>query len=148
LRRLALLIGLLALAACAEEPRLRQNLLVCIPDPDGEVGAVRVVQRVCSQLLETAFAAAQIGRSGQLEPVAITEREARSIFRPALDAHPRLPTRFRLCFQTNSDQLTPDSVLEVEQVFADVSLRGPSFDMEVIEHTDTTGSASVNQRLS
>jgi outer membrane protein OmpA-like peptidoglycan-associated protein len=148
MRRIALLISLLVLAACAEEPRLRQNLVVVIPDADGKVGSVRVAQGGSSQLLDTAFAAAQIGRTGLLEPVAITELEARSIFKPALDAQPRLPTRFRLYFQTNSDQLTADSAKEFEQVFADVTLRGPSFDMEVIGHTDTTGSAPVNQRLS
>ena len=147
MRRL-LLVALFALAACAEEPRLRQNLFVVLPDADGKVGAVQVTQAGGSTLLNSAYAAAQIGRTGQLETVAVTPLEARSIFQSALSAAPRNPTQFRLYFQSNSDQLTPESAAAFERVFEDVRARGPGFDMEVIGHTDTTGPDTVNQRLS
>lgn len=147
MRRLFLL-ALFALAACAEEPRLRQNLFIVLPDADGKVGAIQVTQGGGATLLNSAYAAAQIGRTGQLEPVAVTDLEARSIFQSALTALPIRPTRFRLYFQTNSDQLTPESALAFEQVFDDVRARGPGFDMEVIGHTDRTGADAVNQRLS
>jgi len=147
MRRL-LLLTLFALAACAEEPRLRQNLFVVLPDADGKVGAIQVTQAGRSTLLDTPYAAAQIGRTGQIETVAVTELEARAIFQSALTALPRKPSQFRLYFQTNSDQLTPDSAVAFEQVFDDVRTRGPGFDMEVIGHTDTTGADATNQRLS
>jgi outer membrane protein OmpA-like peptidoglycan-associated protein len=135
------------LAACAE-PRLRQNLVVLIPDEQGKVGALELEQQGHPPTrLETAYAAAQVGRTGQLERVEVSEQEARQIFAAALRAQPRLPARFVLYFRQGSDELTPESTRDFEAVFLDVRER-PYLEMEVIGHTDSRGTADVNQRLS
>ncbi|HLI80131.1 MAG TPA: OmpA family protein, partial [Candidatus Binataceae bacterium] len=56
-------------------------------------------------------------------------------------------SHFTLCFENNTDIMTPDSQVLYQQVFDDIRKR-PVYEVEVIGHTDTTGELNYNQTLS
>ncbi|MEX2616716.1 MAG: OmpA family protein [Alphaproteobacteria bacterium] len=142
---LAILAVLLA-SACAE-PRLGKNLVIVLPDENGNVGAVTVTDGKNEVLLDSALAAAKITSGNRVEPVAVTNEDVDGIFARALAAQPRPPKRFRLYFIRDSDDLTEESEKEFELVFADVKKRS-AYEVQVTGHTDTTGDESYNAQLS
>ena len=58
-----------------------------------------------------------------------------------------MPASFTLYFLEGKDELTPESKLELDKVFAELKRR-PLPDIVVIGHTDTVGGLPFNDRLS
>ena len=71
----------------------------------------------------------------------------RARFGTTLDALPGAPATFLLYFREGSDELTAQSKVELEHVFAELKRR-PLPDIVVIGHTDTVGSMNYNDQLS
>src|SRR5207237_10918653 len=77
----------------------------------------------------------------------LSDAEVKQAFGTTLQALPARPTNFVLYFITGTDELTPESKAELQNVLAALKDR-PAPDVLVIGHTDTVGDAAVNDRLS
>jgi outer membrane protein OmpA-like peptidoglycan-associated protein len=139
------LLGLVAaLAACGG---IKDNLVVVVPGADGHVGAVTVTDAGGQTVLDQPYAAVTAGRGAtRTARVAVDEAQVAAIFGPARAALPRPPMTFRLYFLSDTNQLTPDSLIAFEAVFTEIARR-PAADTVVTGHTDTAGSDAYNDRL-
>jgi outer membrane protein OmpA-like peptidoglycan-associated protein len=142
MRRTVLIPLVLLLASCSS----RQSLFVVLPNPDGSSGAVTIEDGQKSVLLDHPYAAGEV-RGGVAAPAKVDQAQVQQIFGNALAAQPILPAHFVLYFEKDSDTLTPDSQRQYQAVFADIKRRS-AYEVEVIGHTDTLGSAPHNQQLS
>jgi OmpA-OmpF porin, OOP family len=154
------LAGVLA-AACAAPPEPkpppvapppvapppRADLVVLLPGKDGGVGAVVVQGGGREVVLTTAYAKAETGAGGRLDPGQATPDEVRAIFADALAVEPPRPVTFILYFIESTDQFTPESQALVDQALLAIASR-PAPELTVAGHTDTLGSAQYNDALS
>ena len=97
--------------------------------------------------LNTAYASAQTGPGGQLEPGQASPDEVRALFADALAAEPPRPVTFILYFVEATDQFTPESQALVAQVLLAIASR-PAPELTVAGHTDAVGTDQYNDTLS
>jgi OmpA-OmpF porin, OOP family len=136
------LAGVLA-AACAAPPEPKPPPVAPLP-PRADV----VVQGGGREVvLTTAYAKAETGAGGRLDPGQATPDEVRAIFADALAVEPPRPVTFILYFIESTDQFTPESQALVDQVLLAIASR-PAPELTVAGHTDTLGSAQYNDALS
>ena len=148
LGRLTVLIGALVLAACTQpEPRLGETVFVVLPEEDGSVGEISIDDGTNVVVLNQALAAATTNRDGTLRNTVVSDQDVAEIWGAALDAQPLLPRDFILYFERGTNTLTPESVAQFEEVFAEVARRELP-EVDVVGHTDTTGAAEFNANLS
>jgi outer membrane protein OmpA-like peptidoglycan-associated protein len=151
--------GLLA-AACAAKPpppppppaapaapAARADLVVLLPGRDGKVGAVVVQEGGREVVLNSAYASAQSGAGGRLEPGQASPDQVRAVFGDALSAEPPRPVTFILYFVEATDQFTPESQLLVDQIMLAIASR-PAPELTVSGHTDAVGTDQYNDALS
>jgi outer membrane protein OmpA-like peptidoglycan-associated protein len=144
-RTAALALVALLLAGCGG---VKDNLVVVLPEADGHVGAVMVVDSRGQTVLDQPYAAATAGRyERHTERVEVDAQRVAQIFGPALAARPRPPVAFRLYFLNEKDQLTQESRREFDDVFGEIANRAAA-DVVVTGHTDTAGTHSYNDALS
>jgi len=139
-----------ALAGCAQAPvktATPTTFAVLPSSSDGHVGAIVVERGGQRQVVDTAYGAARISADGSTQQVQLSEEEVRKTFGPTLAALPGKPASFLLHFLEGRDELTPESKVELEKVFAELKRR-PLPDIVVIGHTDTVGTLAFNDRLS
>jgi outer membrane protein OmpA-like peptidoglycan-associated protein len=139
------LFGLIAaLAACGG---IKDNLVVVVPGADGHVGAVTVTDARGQTVLDQPYAAVTAGRGATAsERVEITAAQVDAIFGQARGALPQPPIAFRLYFLSDTNQLTPESLIAFEDVFKEIARR-PAADTVVTGHTDTFGTDPYNDAL-
>ena len=118
-----------------------------VPGSDGHVGAIVVQHDGQQQVLDTAYGATRVRADGSTQGTTLTEAEVRTAFGPTLAALPGKPATFLVYFLEGKDELTPESKVELEKVFAELKRR-PLPDIVVIGHTDTVGTLAFNDRLS
>ena len=122
-------------------------LFAVVPAYDGHVGAIVVQRGDFIRVIDSAYAAQVLRGDGTLQPSKLTEAEVRERFGSTLAALPGVPASFTLYFLEGKDELTPESKLELDKVFAELKRR-PLPDIVVIGHTDTVGGLPFNDRLS
>ena len=147
---LALLAALAAGGCAAPDPArapIRPELFAVLPSADGHVGAIVVQRGSTSRVVDTAYGAQRVTADGAVQAAQLTEAQVREAFGDTLAALPGRPTSFMLYFLEGSDELTPDSRVELEKVFGELRRR-PLPDIVVIGHTDTVGGLAYNDRLS
>ena len=145
MRRLAAILAFAIVAAgCAP---IHPATFAVLPAPDGHIGKIVVYDGNQRHVVETAYGAQQLGADGKLQATSLTPAQVRERFGPTLAALPPSPATFTLYFLEDSDELTPESKAELEQVFSEIKRR-PLPDILVIGHTDTVGSPDFNDRLS
>ena len=125
-------------------PGTPNETVVVLPGPDGKTGTVVVQRGETRQVLDQPYAAS---RTGEAEVARLSDTEVRANFGATLQALPARPTAFMLHFITGTDELTPESKAELQNVLAALKDR-PLPDVLVIGHTDTVGDAVINDRLS
>jgi outer membrane protein OmpA-like peptidoglycan-associated protein len=140
----ALLLAAGLAAGCAAP---RPALFAVIPGADGHVGAIVVERRGEKRVIDSAYGAQRIRADGYLEDARLDAVMVREQFGSTLAALPGKPAKFVLYFLEGKDELTPDSKVELELVFAELKRR-PLPDIAVIGHTDTVGGLSYNDQLS
>jgi outer membrane protein OmpA-like peptidoglycan-associated protein len=145
LARLAVLLLAAALAAGCAAPR--PALFAVIPGADGHVGAIVVEGGGEKRLIDSAYGAQRIRADGSLEPARLDAAQVREQFGPTLAALPGKPAKFLLYFLEGKDELTPESRVELDRIFAELKRR-PLPDIAVIGHTDTVGGLAYNDQLS
>ena len=133
------------MATFMRAPTTAPELFAVLPARDGHVGAI-VVHGKDDVVLDTAYGALVIADGRQVAST-LDEAKVREMFASTLDALPGSPTSFTLYFLEGRDELTPESKIELENVFAELKRR-PLPDIVVIGHTDTVGSLDFNDKLS
>ena len=111
------------------------------------MGAVVVQEGGREVVLDTAYASAQTGTGGQLEPGQASPDQVRAVFGDALGAAPPRPVTFILYFVEATDQFTPQSQALVDQVLLAIASR-PAPELTVAGHTDAVGTDQYNDTLS
>ena len=136
-------------AGCASvpPPAPRDETVVLLPGPDGRVGALTVSHAGRQETLQTPYATASVRQEGRLEQTATTPQQVRERFGGALDAQPPRAVTFVLFFLDNSEDLTPESKLELAKILAAIA-RYPAPEILVIGHTDRKGTLDYNDGLS
>jgi outer membrane protein OmpA-like peptidoglycan-associated protein len=146
LKFLVLLLAALA-AGCTCSPRAPE-LFAVVPGADGHVGAIVVHgTNGRERVINTAYGAERIRADGTQSSGTVTESEVRESFGSTLAALPGKPASFLLYFLEGRDELTAESKIELDLVFAELKRR-PLPDIVVIGHTDTVGALTYNDSLS
>ena len=136
-------LGLLSLTACSTS----RELVVLLPGPDGQHGALAVGEGSQSTLLNTPLAGARIDTQGHVTPQTFTQEHVQQTFGQALAAQPPPSVAFILYFLMNSTELVPESKPALEALFAEVAAR-QAVEVQITGHTDRVGPLLVNDRLS
>jgi outer membrane protein OmpA-like peptidoglycan-associated protein len=131
------------LSACSTT----QELVVLLPEEDGQVGAVAIAAQQHTTILDTPLAAAKIDAQGRVKQDRLTEAEVRQTFASALAAQPPKPMSFTLYFLANSTELVPSSQATLAALLAEVAGR-QAVEVQITGHTDRVGSVADNDRLS
>lgn len=137
----ALVAGCLS-AACAPGA----GRVVLLPQA-GVASAVSVTTAAGSAELSEPYAAAELGRKGELTPVRSSEAEVRERYPELLRLQPLPPQRFTLNFQPGTSELTPESQSQLDAVIEAARSRGGG-EIVIIGHTDRQGAAEANDALS
>src|SRR5258708_27196622 len=138
------IIAAIGLAVFLLRPTAPKETVVVLPGPDGKTGTVVVQRGETRQVLNQPYAAS---RSGEDQVARLSDAEVKQTFGTTLQALPARPTTFVLYFITGTDELTPESKAELQNVLAALKER-PQPDVLVIGHTDTVGDLILNDRLS
>ena len=139
--RLALIVILAwSLAGCA-----KNELIVLLPDENGEVGALDVSNKGGTVALTKALAAARAGEDS-VEATRVSQDEVQKTFAAALAAEPPAPVSYVLYFRSGTTTLMAGSEAQLRAMLADARGRA-AVDIQVTGHTDTVGSLERNDRL-
>ena len=141
---LSCLLAVLLSSGCAAK-----NMVVLLPDNDGQVGEVQISNKAGMQTINKAWQVSRV-KSGDAPPgtpEAIEEQEVQKAFGAALRALPEPPIRFILYFKVESTELLADSKKVIREVVAHISARH-SRDIGVSGHTDSVGTDLYNMELS
>ena len=140
-----LAIGALA-ALAAIVSSCQTGTVVLLPSADGKDAALIVKQRDGQTLLAEPYAATKLTTAGP-RAYSANAQEVQALFGPALAAQPGRPVRFTVQFIEDKDELTEDSKVALEAIFAEIARR-PVPDVLVVGHTDSVGSDQYNDTLS
>ena len=140
----ALLLAAGIAAGCAAP---RPALFAVVPGSNGHVGSIVVESGGERRVIDTAYGAQRVLADGSLAEAKLDARQVREQFGATLAALPGKPAKFVLYFLEGKDELTPESKVELERIFAELRRR-PLPDIAVIGHTDTVGGLVYNDQLS
>jgi outer membrane protein OmpA-like peptidoglycan-associated protein len=122
-------------------------MVVVLPHPNGTVGGVVVERGGERVVLDQPYAASRIVRGSAPQAQRLDAGQVRGEFGPLLAALPGRPKSFLLYFLEGKDEFTPESLVELEKMLAELRQRGAP-DVVVIGHTDRVGTLQFNDRLS
>jgi len=139
-----LFISLIILASCAPK-----TTVVLLPDPDGEIGHITVMNDAGSVNISQAGESSTISGQNSMpsQPKLLTESELNSVFSSVLTTLPVQPEHFILYFKPNSTKLTSDSTKILPTIVTSIRQRG-SQNISVVGHSDTAGNPQYNLQLS
>jgi outer membrane protein OmpA-like peptidoglycan-associated protein len=145
-RIITILISLglvLVLTSCGK------NMVVLIPDPDGNVGKLVVANEGGQQVLSEANQSVTTTdrKVSPSEVTKLSDNKIRSTFAEALAARPVPPAKFILYFLSDSTELTDASKAVLPQIIQTIQERG-STDIVISGHTDTVGTREYNYKVS
>ena len=131
------------LSACSTT----KELVVLLPEEDGQTGAVAIAAKQHTTILDTPLAAAKIDTQGRVKQDRLTEAEVRQTFASALAAQPPKPMSFLLYFVANSMEIVPSSQATLATLLTEVAGR-QAVEVQITGHTDRVGSVADNDHLS
>ena len=139
-----LLLGALWIVGCATG----KTVVVLLPNPDGHVGDVVISnQEGTRNINQTDYAVSVTTGNAPQPAVKMSENEIKSTFEKALVAEPPPPARYILYFFWDSTKLRFDSRATLKEIIAEIE-KSASSDIEVIGHTDRSGTDEFNMELS
>ncbi len=140
--KLALSLTLLAaiLAGCASER------VVLLPDAGSRATALVVRSGQEEIVLDRPYAAT-LHQAGAVSAYTATPDEVAARFGAALGAQPTRAASFVVHFVEGREELTPESLPELERLKAELATR-PAPEITVVGHTDRVGSTAANDDLS
>lgn len=132
------------LCACSSTP----DRITLLPDPQGNVGAVVVKSASKTQVIDTAYAQADVAQNGTIEVTTQSPSNVAGRYGDLLAARPPRPETFTINFLFDSaTELAPDSAATVAKLKT-VLASWPAPHLTVVGHTDLAGSDDFNDRLS
>lgn len=134
-------LGLL-LSACAPTTRV-----VLLPQADKTASAVIVRSATTQVVLDVPYQRASGTGADALKGDTVTPEEIQKRYLGLFTAMPPRPAKFILNFLPGGIALTPESESALPEILAEVVARVGA-DMVVTGHTDTKGTAAVNDELS
>jgi outer membrane protein OmpA-like peptidoglycan-associated protein len=147
LRHLWVLAAAFIAAGCACAP-VTPALFVVVPAADGHIGKIVVTANGGPpRMIDTKYGAERVMADGRIQTTTLSESEVNSTFGTTLAALPGRPTSYTLYFLEGRDELTDQSKIELDKIFAEIKQR-PLPDIAVIGHTDTRGGLEYNDQLS
>ena len=146
----SLLVVCALATGCACRTTVPTTTVVLLPQPDGSPSSVVVTgnsgqSTVVAKPYQSAAATLsdrQAPRLEQGDPAEIKRR-----YGVLLNAIPAKPERFTLYFKSGSTELTAESRIALFNAIFDAQQRSGA-EIAIVGHTDTTGSAAGNDRLS
>jgi outer membrane protein OmpA-like peptidoglycan-associated protein len=149
---MAILAVVVFVSACAPktastDPQA-QVLVVLLPDTDtGNVGRVVVSNQAGQTELSTAYASTRVTTTRRTPSArTLKENDVMRQFGDVIATLPPAPLHFMLFFRFDSEELTDESRAVVQDVLKSVKSQ-PVPDVQVIGHTDTTGTTESNFEL-
>ena len=142
--RLMTSIVVLGLIVCG----CSRSTFVLLPDTDGSVGEIRVVNQMGERVLNQP--GQSVSMSGYSKPGAVTvvdNTQIDTVFAEAMRIQPLPPAKFTLYFQFDSTRLRNTSYRVFEQILETIRER-ESMDISVNGHTDRAGATDYNYTLS
>ena len=149
-RALAVVLAAGMLQGCCWlwNPSGAETLVIVVPSRhDGHVGAVVVSKGEERQVLDSAYAAAQVKERGHVHRTSIKAADIDRLFGQASAALPRKSMAFTLHFELAGRELTAESTARLDQVLAEVA-NWEAAEIEVVGHTDRMGTPENNDALS
>ena len=138
--------GIAMLAVLLNACATQTGTVVLLPEQGGKDTAVAVRQGEGQVVLSEPYAAARLTTAGP-QAYKSNPQEVQALFGAALAAQPSRPAQFVLYFVEGKDELTEESKLAVNAVFAEIAKR-PVPDVLVVGHTDAVGASQINDPLS
>lgn len=136
---------------CCLVPQEAETTVVVVPSRhDGHVGAVVVTRGNRQQLLNTAYASARLGSTGEVRQAALKPRqieEFRKTFAAASAALPPKAVTYKLYYGFASEELTDESTDTLDTILNEVATR-QAVEIHVVGHSDAPGTPEANVALS
>jgi outer membrane protein OmpA-like peptidoglycan-associated protein len=132
--------------------RAKRDLIVLLPDPDDEGGAITVTTKGGSQIIDKPGYATEVKDANKppTAPKSVEEKEIKDVFGPALTAQPDPAGRFVsfiLYFEHDTTKLTHESKNLLPEVLKTIKTL-KSKEVYVVGHTDLVGTEAYNIELS
>lgn len=124
---------------------LPANMAVVLPEKDGTIGGIELVEGGKAVTLDKAFAAS--GTGNKLGDLPVAEGEIREAFAGALAARPKTPVEFTVNFDFNSTRVDGPGYLEIARAVEE-ALSRPAAEILVTGFADAPGSSGANLLLS
>ncbi len=125
-------------------PRTVEQVVV-LADEYGHVGGVEVDDGTTKVVLDQAYASAEIGDDGRARGLAAEPSEVSSRYAAALAAQP--PGARIIVYFTAGSEPVRDLTGPIDNLAAEVKARTGSYSIDVIGHTDQTGSERLNIKI-
>lgn len=141
--RSAVCLSLVSLiSACAPTTRV-----VLLPQADNSASAVVVRSTMSQIVLDAPYQRASATGTDVLEGDAVNAEYIQKKYLGLFTAAPPRPLKFILNFMPGGTVLTPESEAALPRILADVAGRAGA-DVVITGHTDTKGTAAINDELS
>lgn len=119
-----------------------------LPNPDGSVGGVIVRSGSQTQVINEAYASADVAKNGTIEKTVGSKADVQAHYGDLLAAQPPRPRTFTINFLFDSaTDLAPESSATVAELKS-VLKTWPAPHLTVVGHTDLAGDDVFNDRLS
>jgi len=121
--------------------------VILLPDEDGTVGEISVSNKNSTQILTQAYTSIEvINENSALKSKTVDKSEILEMYQSTLSSKPKEVSNFVLYFQSGSNELTNESTLKIPNIISEIASR-KTYNLYVVGHTDTVGSADDNYRL-
>lgn len=134
-------------AAIAQHHAGPRERITLLPNQDGQASAVVVATAKGEAVLDQPYRSAQVGANAAVTIVTEPESVVRQRYAPLLAALPKGAAVFTVYFETNTEDLVPESAARFTQIREELALR-PAPEVIVIGHTDRVDSTAYNDALS
>lgn len=146
------MIGPLIFIACLVAAVVQHNAaprerITLLPSQDGKPSAVVVATAKGETVLDQPYRSAQVGGNASVATVTEQESTVRQRYAPLLATLPKGAAVFTVYFETNTEDLVPESAARFAQIRDELALR-PAPEVIVIGHTDRVDSMAYNDALS
>ncbi len=147
---LGLLVVCALVTGCACRPTVPTTTVVLLPQADGSPSSLVVTANSGQTSLVAKPYQSAAATLGDRQAPRVVQGDAEDIkrrFGPLLNAIPAKPERFTLYFKAGSTELTAESRIALFNAIFDAQQRSGA-EIAIVGHTDATGTAAGNDRLS
>lgn len=138
---------LLAASLVATGCATTRDRVILLPDAQGQVGRVAVIQDGRETVIDQAYGSVQTDDRGRASSEQFEAAAVHARYAAELATLPPRPRSWYLYFVGDSSDLTPGSRAELPDILDAIRL-WPASEISVIGHTDTRGESGYNDQLS